>query len=94
MPGGLHIVRREQPLLPLIELAAQRFPAQFDAILVDHADGCYACSRRTGIRPSRSVARPQITIHLSLNVSLARIEGIEVPSTLDLAALAEHACRS
>jgi hypothetical protein len=31
--------------------------------------GAYDCSRRPGIRLSRSAARPRITIHLSLKVS-------------------------
>jgi hypothetical protein len=68
--GGPHLVGGEQALAPLVELAAQRFPAQFDAIAVDHANGAYNCSRRSRIHPSRSVARPRITIHLSLQVSL------------------------
>ena len=38
-------------------------------VAVDHARGCYVCSRRPGIPLSQSTTRPQITIHLSLQMS-------------------------
>src|SRR6476646_9727513 len=64
--GRPDLVSGEQPLTPLVELAAKRFPAQFDAVPVDHADSNYTRSRRPGIHPSRFTAPPPIAIHLSL----------------------------
>jgi hypothetical protein len=54
--GSLHLVGSEQSLPALVELAAQRFPAQSDAVAVDHAQRIQLFAPREN-PPSRSVAR-------------------------------------
>ena len=70
IPGRLHLVGSKQSLPPLVELAAQRFPAQSDALAVDHP------TARTTVRAAPGIPRvdpfaARITIQLSLKASLA-----------------------
>ena len=67
--GRPDLVSGEQALTPLVELAAQRFPAHSYAVPVDHADSNYTRSRRPGICPSRFAAPHTMAIHLSSQVS-------------------------
>jgi hypothetical protein len=68
---GSHLIGGEQPLSPLVQLAAQRLPAHCDAVAINHVRriDLFAPDRNP---PSRSVARQQITIHLPLRMPLAR----------------------